>query len=321
MSDFKVSVIVPVYNIRAFAGDCIRSLLAQTMKGVEYLIVDDASTDGSFEIVKELIGDNPDFRLLRHERNMGLPAARNTGLRAARGEYVIHCDGDDFMAPEMVERLYDCAVSQKADMVWCDWYLSFAGSERYMKQPSCLTGREAVAGMLSGRMKYNVWNKLCRRSLYDGLQFPEGRSMGEDMTMIKVAAKAKRTAHVAEALYHYRRTNAEALTQNYSPRKLNELMANTLDIVAFLRAGGEVSELDINRFLLNVKLPFLFTGKSEDIKRWRQWFKEADRAIMANKDQSLRVRLLEWSASKGFGFVNLLYYNLVQKVIYGKIYR
>ena len=120
----RVSVIIPVYNIRNFVGDCIRSLLSQTMQqGVEYIIVDDASVDGSFDIVMDLVKDNPHFKVVRHERNLGLPAARNTGLGMASGEYIIHCDGDDFMEPEMVEKLYECAVHNKADMVWCDWYL------------------------------------------------------------------------------------------------------------------------------------------------------------------------------------------------------
>lgn len=318
----KVSVIVPVYNVKNFVGNCIRSLLSQTMReGVEYIIVDDASVDGSFEIVTDLVKGNPDFRVVRHERNLGLPSARNTGLSVATGEYVIHCDGDDFMEPVMVEKLYECAARDNADMVWCDWYLSFTDSERYMTQPEYHTGHEAVIGMLRGSMKYNVWNKLCRRSLYDGLSFPAGRSMGEDMTMIKIAAKAGVTAHVPEALYHYRRTNTEALTQNYSPRKLKEIKENTLDTVEFLRACSDVSDVDVRRFLLNVKLPFLFTGKSEDLRRWREWFKEADSEILGNRDQSIRVRLLQWCASKGLHRVNIIYYNLVQRVVYGKLYK
>ena len=145
--------------------------------------------------------------------------------------------------------------------------------------------------------------------------------MGEDMTMIKIAAKAGVTAHVPEALYHYRRTNTEALTQNYSPRKLKEIKENTLDTVEFLRACSDVSDVDVRRFLLNVKLPFLFTGKSEDLRRWREWFKEADSEILGNRDQSIRVRLLQWCASKGLHRVNIIYYNLVQRVVYGKLYK
>ncbi len=321
MSDCKVSVIVPVYNIRRFIGECLRSLMSQTMKEVEYIIVDDCSADGSYDAMMEMVAGRPDFIVVRHERNLGLPAARNTGLGMASGEYIIHCDGDDFMELVMIEKLYECAVRNNADIVWCDWYLSFTDSERYMTQPAYTTGNEAVIGMLRGSMKYNVWNKLCRRSLYDGLSFPEGRAMGEDMTMIKVATKAGVAAHVPEALYHYRRTNSEALTQNYSPRKLEEIRENTTDIINFLKLNSEVSDVDFKRFMLNVKLPFLFTGKREDIRRWQEWFPEANSEILGNKNQSIRVRLLQWCASKGLQWVNILYYNLVQKVVYGKIYR
>ena len=321
MSECKVSVIVSCYNIGDFIGQCVRSLMSQTLTGVEYIIVDDNSTDGSYETIKGMVSDAPGFNVVRHERNLGLPATRNTGLKLASGDYIVFCDGDDYMEPTMLEGLYQCAIANDADMVWCDWYLSFSGSERYMKQPSYHTGREAMTGMLHGSMKYNVWNKMCRRSLYDGLSFPVERSMGEDMTMIKVASKANITAHCTHALYHYRRTNTEALTQNYSCKKLEELRENSLDVVNFLEANKVVSDTDIKRFMLNVKLPFLFTGKTEDIRRWREWFPEADSEILGIKDQSLRVRLLQWCASKGLDCVNILYYYLVQRVIYGKIYR
>jgi len=325
MKKYKVSVIVPFYNIAGFVGRCIESLMAQTLKEVEFIIVDDASTDGSLEVVNRIVAGYPDRKedicILSHVHNLGLPAARNTGLAHATGEYIFHCDGDDWVETDMLEKLYRSAESADADFVWCDWLLSFEENERYMPQPDYHTGKEAVEGMLRGTMKYNVWNKLCKRCLYDGLLFPSGRSMGEDMTMIKIASKAKITGHVADALYHYRRTNAEALTQNYSSQKLEELKENTLDTVSFLTHYSEVLDVDIKRFLLNVKLPFLFTGKTEDIKRWRKWFWDADCEILGNKYQSLRVRLLQWCASKGLTSINMLYYHLVQSVIYGKIYR
>lgn len=322
MKDYKVSVIVPVYNIRDFIEECLRSLISQTMTEVEYIIVDDASTDGSYEIIKNLVSDNSNFKIVRHERNLGLPAARNTGLKMASGVYILHCDGDDYMEPSMVERLYNHAKETSADMVWCDWYLSFSEEERFMKQPDFQSGKEAMLGMLHGRMKHNVWNKLCKRSLYENISFPSGKTMGEDMTMIKIAALAGVVSHVSGPLYHYRRTNTEALTQNYTLRKLEELTENTLDIINFVtKIHNDLTEEDINKFYLNVKLPFLFTGKKEDIFRWRQWYPEANREIIRNKDQSLRTRILEWSAFKGLTWINLLYYHLVHRIIYGTIYR
>ena len=104
-----------------------------------------------------IVGDNGNFSA-NHRQNKGLPAARNTGLAEASGEYIFHCDSDDFMELDMLESLYNKAKGCEADVVWCDFFLSFEKSERYMKQPEYTTPIDAVKAMLSGRMKFNVWN-------------------------------------------------------------------------------------------------------------------------------------------------------------------
>lgn len=88
----------------------------------------------------------------------------------------------------MLQDMYKYAVDNNADIVWADWYISMAGGERYMSMPDFQTPQEAVKAMLGGGMKYNVWNKLARRSLYvdNDISFPDGYGMGEDLTMIKL---------------------------------------------------------------------------------------------------------------------------------------
>lgn len=122
-----------------------------------------------------------------------MPSARNTGLQVASGKYVFHCDSDDYLDGGALELMYAAAEQSQADMVWCDWYLSFAHNERYMKQPKYDSPIEVLKGMLGGSMKYNVWNKLVSRRLYTDNQitFSDGHGMGEDMTMIRLAACAK----------------------------------------------------------------------------------------------------------------------------------
>ena len=141
----KVSVIVPVYKVETFIERCIRSLMEQTLQDVEFVIVDDCSPDNSISIAQAVIQDYPgrkeQVKLIRHNVNQGLPAARNSGLTVASGEYVFHCDSDDFVEPAMLEQLYRAAKDEKADIVWCDWMLSFGQNERYMKQPSYATPR------------------------------------------------------------------------------------------------------------------------------------------------------------------------------------
>lgn len=264
----KVSVIIPIYKVEAFIGRCATTLMEQTLRDVEYIFVDDATPDKSIQILQEVISRYPERKskthIVRHETNKGLPAARNTGLSLAQGKYIFHCDSDDYVEPTLLEELYEIAEKKNADIVWCDWFLTFTENERYMKQPSFDTPMEALKAMLSGGMKYNVWNKLVRRSLYTdyGIEFPAGYGMGEDMTMMMLFAHAKRVAYVPQAYYHYIKTNTNAFSQTYSERHLEELKHNVQRIIDYMQdIYGETLEKELNFFKLDVKFPFLIAGQ------------------------------------------------------------
>lgn len=323
----KVSVIAPIYGVEHFIRRAAESMMNQTLKDVEFIFVDDCTPDKSIAILQEVVSNFPQrqVRILRHDKNQGLPAARNTGLDAARGKYIFHWDSDDYAKPEMLESLYKEAETNGCDYIWSDWFLTFNANSRIMPQPSASSPREALSIALAGGMKYNVWNKLVARELYldNAIRFPEGLSMGEDMTMIKLLAKARHVGHVASPFYHYIRTNSEAMTQIYSEKHLRELRTNTEDLCKFLQneIADDYIEKELNWFRLNVKLPFLFSGRKEDMKLWQQWYKDANKEIMSNYRQAFRTRLLQWTAAHRLSWVNRIYNVLVFKFIYGVIYR
>ena len=273
MGRCKVSVIVPVYGVENFVGRCFRSLMEQTLQDVEFIVVDDCTPDMSIGVIRNVMKDYPgrDVQIVSHNENKGLPSARNTGLAMAKGEYVFHCDSDDWVEPDMLETLYDTAEKEDADIVWCDWFLSFGEKERYMRQPSYSTPLEALKGMLSGVMKYNVWNKLVRRDLYvdNGIAFPDGYGMGEDMTMMRLFSCAGKVAYVGRAFYHYVKLNGNAFSQTYSERHLIELRHNTDSTLAYLNGKyGSALANEYEYFKLDVKFPFLIT---DDYKKYNLW--------------------------------------------------
>ena len=313
----KVSVIIPFYKVEAFIGRCAESLLEQTLEDVEFIFVDDASPDGSAGVLQEVVSRYPsrNVKILRHEVNRGLPAARNTGLAAATGEYIYHCDSDDYLEKDALEKLWAAASSAGADFAYCDFFLESDTSSRVLDNPSFTDpARMLREGFLSGRMKYNVWNKLVSRSVYErsSALFPEGHSMGEDMTMILLALSATRTARVPEPLYHYMRTNPAAFTAHKipspSPKVRNDkdtakvrndknadIRFNADRVLAALE--GRVEAEYVAFFKLSVKLPFLFSGSDEDYRLWHEWWPEADRYIMRNRFLPLRTRLVQLAAS------------------------
>lgn len=324
----KVSVIIPIYGVEKFIERCARSLMEQTLHDVEYIFVNDATPDNSMEVLTSVIADYPDkkdcIKILNHEENKGLPAARNTGLAVATGEYVFHCDSDDFVEKNMLEELYNKARKTNADIVWCDWFLTFETNERYMKQPFYATSMEALKAMLGGAMKYNVWNKLARRSLYveNGVLFPAGYGMGEDMTMMLLFAYATTVVYLPKAFYHYVKLNINAFSQTYSEKHLKELQHNVMNIERrFESLFGNKLEKEISFLKLEAKFPFLLSGDAQKQKLWREWYPEANQYILKNRNISARSRFIQWCAWKHLDGVVSLYRWLLDRIVYGIIYK
>lgn len=320
---YKVSVIVPVYNVERFIERCVISLFRQTLEDVEFIFVDDSTPDQSMDLLMKLMAEYPhrkaDCVVLKHESNRGLPAARNTGLAVARGKYIFHMDSDDFAEPDMLKDLYAAAEQLQADLVWSDWFLSYQEKERYMPQPNCKTPKEALEAVLSGTMKYNVWNKLIRRSLYDdeGILFPEGYSMGEDMTIIKLMACAKSVAYVPHAYYHYVRTNSGAMTASWSEKHLADINHNVGETIGFIRRKfGEKFDLYLEYFKLSIKLPLLISDDFQMYRLWSDWYQESNRFIWKNKSVCFRTRTLQWFAWKKQYWVLWLYNKILQEFVY-----
>lgn len=324
----KVSVIIPVYKVEGYISRCVDSLLSQTIDDVEFIFVDDCTPDKSIEIVRAISDKYParkqNITILSHHKNCGLPSARNSGLANATGEYIFHCDSDDFAAPDMLEKMYTEAKRTDADVVWCDWYLSFKQSERYMRQPNYSSPEDALRGMLNGTMKFNVWNKLVKKSLYEDndIRFPDGYDMGEDMTMIRLLTCASRVSYIPEAYYHYVRTNAGSFTQTFSDKHLSDITHNTSDTVKFiLLKKGKEWEPACNNFMLNVKLPFLISENKSSYKLWQRLYPESDRYIWGNKSLPVRTRLLQLAAHYNQLWYVWLYNKIIIRFVYGILYR
>ena len=321
-----VSVIIPVYRVAPFVERCVRSLMEQTFQDVEFIFVDDASSDGSMDIVKNIVAEyERDIKILVHDQNRGLPSARNTGLAVASGTFIYHCDSDDWLEKDMIEKMVASAVDNNSDFVYCDFYLSFSDKERYMAQPHYSDKFEALQkGVLTGNMKHNVWNKLIKRRLYidNDIKSPEEHCKGgEDYMVVKLLRMAEGVSHVPEALYHYNRTNANAITKKSSERHYEDIKANADDSISFLMEHPIPEPMYLNYFKLDIKLPFLMERNIEQFKRWKSWYPEANAYILRNPEVSTRTKVVEWMATAGFYPVIWLYAFLIDtfyKILYSK---
>lgn len=206
----KVSVIIPVFKAEDFIERCTRSLMEQTLDEMEFLFIDDCTPDGSMEVLMRTLSGYPARQgqvvLHRMERNSGQAAVREWGCRHARGEFVIHCDSDDWVEPEMYRQLYDKACRENADIVICDYDVT-DGTEVLEIHPGCVgTDKDLLLRrMLLQKDSWSLCNKLVRRDpcYGEGLRFPEG-DLGEDMVLtFQLLLNAGKVAYVPGIFYHY----------------------------------------------------------------------------------------------------------------------
>lgn len=225
-----VSVIIPVYNVRGYLERCINSILEQTYKKIEVIIVDDGSTDDGGEIC-DSYQLNDDRVTVVHQKNAGLSAARNRGINICKGEYICFIDSDDFVAIDFIERLVLCLESSCCDIAQCKVRSFVEQSELTNlvkeKDYNVYNGAEMCHNLLMNKIKESgvVQNKLYKRYLFEEEHFREGRIHEDEFLVYKLFYKS-RVAVLEAELYYYQSKRKESITHAaYSIKRLDALDA------------------------------------------------------------------------------------------------
>lgn len=220
----KISIIVPVYNCEKYISNCINSILEQSFKDFELILVDDGSSDRSFEICESFAKKDNRVRAI-HQPNSGVSRARNRGLDEAKGEYIGFVDGDDCVDKEMYERLYKNLADNNADISICgivNYFVKKDGTTEKVRQSPVdgfwiFSGEQALKEALQSRLySVNPVNKLFKRELFDKLRYPEGK-ISEDAFLIPVViSKAGKVVYDSKPMYYYLRRENSITTSNFS---------------------------------------------------------------------------------------------------------
>lgn len=204
----KISVIVPIYNVEKCVDKCIESILCQTYTNLEIILVDDGSTDCSGELCDKW-AEKDERVIVLHKDNEGLSDARNDGLKIATGRYVGFVDGDDWIADNMYEYLYQLMKEYDSDISICEHYLE---SEQGDLSAGGLFGpnvekyerKEALWELVQDEVVHSyVWDKLFKKELFDGIVFPKGRYVQDMYTIYKVFMRANFVVSGHEPQYYY----------------------------------------------------------------------------------------------------------------------
>ncbi len=204
-----ISVVVPIYNVEEFLGECLRSVEAQTVADLEIVLVDDGSTDGSVAIAQEFVGRDPRFKLVSQE-NAGLSAARNTGTAEASGEFLVFLDSDDVLPPNAYELLLGALTASGSDFA--------TGNVHRLTRMGTAQSPFLARAFAETRLKTHVtdyrpliadrvaWNKLWRREFWDrhGFRFPEGRLFEDAPVTVPAHFLAKSVDVISEPVYYWR---------------------------------------------------------------------------------------------------------------------
>ncbi len=211
----KLSIIVPVYKVEEYLGECVDSLLSQTIDDYEIILVDDGSPDNSGKIADEYAAANPDMIRVLHIDNGGQGRARNFALDIAKGDFVGFVDSDDWVTHDMYEKMYTRAAETGADVVVCDFMERFADGRESTLPASLQDNWLGSAG--------SSCNKIFRRSLVGELRFPVGLWYEDFYFSAVMLLRSKHTEFIAEPLYIYRRGQESTMHNNNAAKNLDML--------------------------------------------------------------------------------------------------
>lgn len=261
MIKYKISVIVPVYKAEKFIERCVSSLLAQDLDLVEYIFINDATPDRSFEIVKALIKQSErerDIKLLENDSNLGVGKTRKKGMLEASGDYVIQIDSDDWIEPNMFSTLYNKIIEKDDDVAVCDYYISFLnGKKQYRREEYRRDIEYNLKSIMLGKVHPSFWNTLIKREFYLKNELvPSGEvNMGEDFeTMFRVFSKTDKVAYVPHPFIHYTQYNTQSITKTMNPSHIK-------DTIHSIKLFEKTLEPTKDRYIEEFRIMLLFWKK------------------------------------------------------------
>lgn len=223
-----VSVIIPVYNVEKYLKECIESVINQTYKNIEIIIVNDGSTDGSYEICKEYQKKDSRIKLI-NKKNGGLSDARNVGIVNAKGEYLTFIDSDDIISVEFIEKMSNFLQQANIDIVCCRYTrfknLKEIKNDNNYKEIKEMNSEEFLKLVFyqHDQTLYSVssTNKMYKRKLFENVSFPKGK-LYEDVAIIgKVIKQCENVGLIDEVMYFYRISDGSITNSKFSINKLD----------------------------------------------------------------------------------------------------
>lgn len=317
MTSIEISVCIPVYNVENYIAQCLDSIKRQTiLSKIELIIINDCTPDNSMDVVSEFLDINPELKerttIIKHEKNKGLAAARNTGLMNSKGKYIIQVDSDDWIEPTYLEELYNKAEESNADITGCDYFLELP--------EKTITVREDLNKSPEDCLKYIlqmcqgiIWTKLIKKELFTAnkIEWIEGLDMGEDLLICsKLFAKAEKVSDVDKPLYHYRKTNPNSFCNDSSRNriKLDSLIRVTENVIDYLRNNSSIEDEYFRKMMARMKYICLFMVNKDLRREVYSLYLDSDIYLIECADSRKKKFLMWLIKNRFYRFSDLLFF-------------
>ena len=279
----KISILIPIYNVERYLGKCLDSVFKQSYQNIEYVFVDDCSSDSSVDVlmqkIKEYGVDDNHYVLLKHQENMGIAYTRANLVSMATGDYILFVDSDDWIESNMIELMASASDNGTIDLIACDFFWEYSdGTTKVQHDNYANDCYENLLKSIDYTISPVLWRLLTKRELYDGLTIAREINVGEDYIItIKLFFLSKSFRYISFPLYHYfQHSDVQRLTVQKS-RCLNDHIKAVNEVERFLKDNGYLTsdvENLLNRRKFNIKSNYL-TKRYFDIEKFENCFPEA----------------------------------------------
>lgn len=299
----KVSVIVPIYNVEQYIERCARSLFEQTLDDIEYIFVNDCTPDKSMQILNKVITEYPsrqtNIKIINNQRNLGLPKTRQRGISSATGEYIIHCDSDDWNDLRLYETLYNEAKVKNLDIVWCDFYRIDGRKKEIDKQNTKISKRDILQDILKGKKMGTLWNHLVKRSIIDDneIMVPVSFMMEDSVVLVQYVFYAVSFGYIPEPLYYYRQHIESVSRERKREKKIwqaKEMDKNISLMESFFKKVGIAKNLKYYiefRKYFNKRWLTPLIQNATDCDLWIREYPEINKSLYFNPVLTIKDKL------------------------------
>lgn len=288
----KISVIIPVYKVEAYLEECLDSVVNQTWRDTEILLVDDASPDGCGAVCDRYASADPRIRVIHREKNGGLAEARNTGMELATGAYLFFADSDDWLAENTLERLYEGLKKYGADCCAgvCVTVLEKENGERLVqgggrRQERCVTALEAMEQVLLTCS--SACNRLYKRETLENLRFPRGRINEDEPFVLWAYERMERIVFLDCETYFYRKRANSITTSAFSVKKV-DCVYNSKDNLEFVtEKAPELIPAAEYKYCKTLLWCYVNLGKLQKDGQAKELRKKLQRELRENRKMAL----------------------------------